>query len=392
MRILVAFNQHRGHGGGGARAAFDSVALLREYSHEVELFTKSSDELPKNLWGRLQAAGSIIAAPGSVREFTSLVDRFRPDVVHVYELFPLVSPWILPVCGARRIAVVLTPIDYRLTCPVVTHLYKRQICTRCCGGREYWAILRNCRNNMAESISVAAYNTIVRVRAVFHNHVTHYAVCSEFTRQFLIERLALSPECISVHCPLVELGARPVDDPSGGSYFGFAGRFTEEKGVHVVLDAARRSGLPVRLARNVHSRAEVAVPPELEVVTQGREDLVEFYQNARAIIVPSIWFETFGFVAAETMCLGLPVIVSRLGALATLVVDGVDGLHFAPGDAADLARKMELIWNHPNLCLRLGQAAQQRSAEWSKVNVYHRQIEIYGKAICDVQKNNESGG
>lgn len=383
MRVLLAYNQHRGHGGGGDKFAMDTVTILRERGVEVEVFTKSSEALPKNAWGRLQAAGSILAAPASVREFTAALERFRPDVVHAFELFPLVSPYILPACTARGVPVVFTPVDYRLTCPVVSHLYNNAVCTQCCGGREYWAVLRNCRGNLAESVSVAAYNAITRKRGLFREHVAHYAVPSDFARHFLAEHLGIPKECMSTHSPHVELAREDqVLDPAAGRYVAFAGRFTVEKGVRVAVEAARLSGLPVRLARNVNARAEVAVPPELEVVTKDRDDLIAFYRLARFVIVPSIWFETFGIVGAEAMGFGLPLIASKLGAIGDLVEDGVQGLHFRPGDASHLAERMTALWNDPELCRRLGRAARAKAvAQWSRRSFGDRLLAIYPKAM-----------
>src|SRR6266496_1077721 len=122
MRVLHAYNQHRG-GGGADNVARATIEISRRQGLEVQVFTRSSEDLPRNLLGRFRAGTSAIYAPGSVRNFAKLLDTFRPDVVHIHEIFPLVSPWILPLCTRRRVPVVMTCVDYRLTCPVVTHLY-----------------------------------------------------------------------------------------------------------------------------------------------------------------------------------------------------------------------------------------------------------------------------
>jgi glycosyltransferase involved in cell wall biosynthesis len=378
VRIVFAYNQHRGHAGGGDKYASDTVELARELGHEVTVFTKSSEALPKNIWGRLQAAASILAAPRSVSEFSALLDAFSPDVVHAFELFPLVSPYILPECRARGLPVILGIIDYRLTCPVVTHFRDGQVCTACCGGNERWAVLRNCRDNVPESISVAAYNTLVRRRGLVSTNVTHYDVPSDFSRGFFMEQLGIPADRISARNPLIDLPPQPVDDPSSGEYIAFAGRFTEEKGVQIAVEAARISGLPVRLARHRKGLRTVPVPPGMEVITDTRDDLMRFYRGARMVIVPSVWFETFCVVGAEGMGLGLPVIVSRIGAVGDLVEDGVDGLHFTPGDPADLARKMGSVWHDASLCRRLGKAAREKAARtWGRDNARRVLSEVY---------------
>ena len=72
----------------------------------------------------------------------------------------------------------------------------------------------------------------------------------------------------------------------------------------------------------------------------GREEALEHVRRARAVVMPSIWYEVFPRIVAEAYALGVPVIASRLGSLAEVVADGETGLLFEPGDAADLARAL----------------------------------------------------
>lgn len=365
MKILHAYNQHRG-GGGADNAARATIEVSRRHGWEVEVFTRSSEDLPRNLLGRLEAGVSAVYAPTSVRRFAALLDSFKPDVVHVHEVFPLVSPWILPLCTRRGVPVVMTCVDYRMTCPIVTHLYEGQVCTRCTGGREHWAVLRNCRNNLTESFTVAFYNTLIRRLRLYTKHVTCFIAPSEFTRDWLIEHADIEPDRITVVSPVVDIPAHKAD-PRAGSYVAFAGRFTPEKGIATLLEAARLCRLPFRLSRNEMNPATVPLTPDVEVVvTRGKEDLAAFYQGTRVFVFPSIWFETFGLVGAEAMSHGIPAVVSRLGALSHLVEDGVDGLLYEPGNPQDLSEKILQLWDDPELCAQLGSAARQKAiALWS---------------------------
>lgn len=365
MKVLHAYNQHRG-GGGSDNSTRTTTYFLRRAGIEVQVFTRSSEDLSRNLAGRFQAATNAIYAPGSVREFTKLLDSFSPDVVHVHEVFPLVSPWILPVCSRRGVPVAMTCVDYRMTCPIVTHLCEGKVCTRCTGGNEYWAVLKNCRRNLAESLIVAIYNTMVRKFRLFSDHVGRFIAPSDFTRSWLIEHASIEPARITTISPVVELPDN-VSDPAIGTYIAYAGRFTPEKGIETLMEAARLSRLPFRLSRSDGSMATVQIPSDLGVVvTRGRDDLNAFFRGARMLILPSIWFEAFALVAAEAMGHGLPVIASRMGAMSALVQDGVDGMLFEPGDAHDLSAKIKRLWDDPQLCRQMGQAARHKAATlWS---------------------------
>jgi len=377
MKILHAYNKHRG-GGGADNAPLATIAASREHGLEVEVFTRDSESLPSNLAGRFRAATSAFHAPESVAAFTNLLDSFQPDVVHLHEVFPLVSPWILPVCSERGVPVVMTCVDYRLTCPIVTHLRDGAICTSCLGGREYNAVLHNCRENLPESVVVSLYNSLTRRRAVFRRHVNRFVALSDFSREWFSENGGIEADRINVIAPAIEIPPSPVD-PATGDYVAFAGRFSIEKGIHTLGEAARLSGLPFRMARNERNLVTIDMPSEVEaVVTRDRDDLATFYRGARMLVFPSIWFETFGIVGAEAMSHGVPVVASRIGALANLVEDGVDGLLFDPGDSRDLADKVTRLWNDPELCRRLGQAARTKAEhEWNPRRHFERHLDLY---------------
>ncbi|MCC7155742.1 MAG: glycosyltransferase family 4 protein [Bryobacterales bacterium] len=381
--MVVAWNQHRHHGGGGGKHARDACEFARNLGHEVEIFTRSSQSLAPGLRGRLRAASSIVAAPESVREFEALLDRFRPHLVHALELFPLVSPYILPAARARAIPVLLSTIDYRLTCPVVTHLRNGAICTQCCGGHEYWAVLHNCRGSIYESTAVAAYSALTRVRKVFTRNVTLWEAPSDFVRSFLMSKLNIPGDRIRLRPPAIDIPADPVPDPSQGSYAGYAGRFTREKGVRIALEAARLTGLPFRFARNQEAQVRIQVPGGMEEITRDASDLWRFYRGARFLVAPSLWWETFCIVVAEAMSHGIPVIVPRHGAIGELVDHGVNGLHFAPGDVAELAKAVTTLWADAGLCRRLGAAAREKAIRcWGLEKAKTALLDSYETAVA----------
>jgi glycosyltransferase involved in cell wall biosynthesis len=382
MRILHAYNQHRG-GGGADNAARATIDIARENGHEVEVFTRSSEDLPPNLGGRLQAGISAIYAPDSVRRFDAILDSFKPDLVHVHEVFPLVSPWILPGCTRKVVPVVMTTVDYRMTCPVGTHLRRGQPCDKCAGGREHWAVLKNCRQNLTESVMVAAYNTIVRRFSLFDRHVRRFIAPSEFTRRWLTDKAGIDAARITSISPLVEIPVRGID-PAAGQYVGYAGRFSPEKGIDILVQAGRLSDVPIRMSRNMNGLLKVAVPLDIEVdVTSDRHGLADFYRGARMLVVPSLGLETFGLVGAEAMSHGVPVIASRIGALAELIEDGVDGLLFEPGNVRDLADKITRLWNDADLCRRLGCAARAKAvAYWGSDSHLKHLMAVYD-SVCD---------
>jgi glycosyltransferase involved in cell wall biosynthesis len=382
MKVLHAYNESR-FAGGANNAPKATIAVLREHGFEVEVFTRSSRDLPRNLRGRIQAGMAAISPPEAVAQFDALLASFKPDVVHVHEVFPLVSPWILPRCTARGVPVVMTTVDYRMTCPVGTHVREGRICDRCTGGREYRAFLGNCRGSLVESATVAVYNTIARRSRLFLDHVTRFVAPSEFTRHWMIEKAGILPSRITSISPLVEIPDQGVADPAQGRYVGCASRLSPEKGIDTLVEAARLAGLPVSLSRHESSLVKADVPPDIPVVvTRDRHGLDAFYRGARMLVFPSIYFETFGLVGAEAMSHGIPVVASRLGALPELIDDGVDGLLFEPGDARDLARKVTRLWEDTALCGRLGQAARAKAASrWGPRHHFERLAAVY-EGVC----------
>jgi glycosyltransferase involved in cell wall biosynthesis len=104
--------------------------------------------------------------------------------------------------------------------------------------------------------------------------------------------------------------------------------------------------------------------------------------RAAFLVMPSECYETFGLVIVEAFCQGLPVIVSRLGSMAEIVEDGVTGLHFTPGDAADLAAKVRWAASHPEDMRRMGANARRVYEEKYTPEANYRQlIAIYQQAI-----------
>jgi len=365
-----------------------TIDMGRKQGYEIEVFTRKSSDYPNNFTGRLHAAVSAFYAPDSAREFEEQLLAFKPDLVHANELFPYLSPKILEICKKHSIPLVMTCDDYHLTCPVRNHFRNQGVCTKCLGGKEYWAVVHNCRGNMPESIINAAYNFMVRKRRWISKHVDHFITCSEFTRQWLVDNADIDAKHITSIPHAIEIPEEPAD-AGAGQYAAFSGRFVPEKGIDDFLAAAAKCDVPAKLSRNINHFVTINLPDTVDVVvTTQRHELDAYYRNARMLVFPSRWFETYGVVGAEAMAHGIPVIAARIGALEQLVDDGVDGFLYEPGDTDDLASKMQRLWDDPELCRTFGSAARRKAeARFSHARNFEQTEDVYRTVLTAGREN-----
>ena len=153
-----------------------------------------------------------------------------------------------------------------------------------------------------------------------------------------------------------------------------------------IIQAARSlPEIEFRLAGRVRDAACLGhgLPANVKLVGFLEKDKLSLlYQGARMIVSASECYETFGMSVAEAMLHVRPVVVSRIGVFPEFVQDGVTGLLFEPGNAADLAAKIRYLWDRPDVCRRMGQAGREKALrEYSPEKYYERLMAVYKKAI-----------
>ncbi len=382
MKLLHIHNYYRFRG--GEDVMFERICgILRAKGHEVATFERRSTEI-SGASGKLRAFATSAYSRAAKSEVKAALREHNPDVVHVHNLYPLISPSALEACAEEGVPVVMRCPNYRLECPTGVLMRKGKVCTLCSGGHEYMCALTNCRGNVAESIAFAARNMLARCGGLFQRCVDVFLPPSEFVKQRLIasgiasERITVVPNVV----PLPEICA----DAGSGSYVALAGRFSEEKGIETLLHTAKRlPNIPIRIAGEgpMEPILRSLAPSNVTFVGQLTRDVLgRFYADARMCVVPSRWYEAFGLVAAEAMSFALPVIATNMAGLAEIVDNGVTGFHFAPGDAATLAAHIDRLWNDTALCSEMGAAGRRKvEREYSENTYYTRLMGVYGQAI-----------
>jgi glycosyltransferase involved in cell wall biosynthesis len=386
MSLTVAI-VHNAYGKvSGEEIAIDGlVQLLQSRGVTVSRFSRSSAEIETTRLGKILAFFSGIHSPFSRRAFGQFLRETHPDVVHIHNLYPLISPSILPECTTQGIPVVMTVHNFRLACPNGLLLSHGEVCHRCLGGREYWCVLRNCENDIFKSTGYALRTAAARVLRRYYDHVNHFICLSTFQRDLLIEE-GIPADRVSILANPVSFTSETINSKKTNGYVAYVGRISPEKDVMTLIEAARRLGdLQFKFAGNYHRMPEVIKqkPDNCEFLGQlNAEEIVQFYQNARIIVFATRCYEGFPTVLLEAMSHGLPVICSRIGGLPEIVEDRITGLLYEPGNADELADHLRTLWQNLALCQRLGEAGKRKVLEdYSAERLLDRLLGIYEKVI-----------
>ena len=382
MRVVNVHNRHANPG--GSEVVFEAITrLLRSRGDEVVVVDRDNKDIG-GIAGKLVAFGSMVYSPSAKREMGKLLRDERPDVVHVHNLYPQLSPSVLDACRDEGVPVVMSVHDYKLTCPTAQHLRDGKVCEKCLGGHEQWCAIHNCRGNRAMSVAYAVRNVAARVSGKIVDGVDAFLCCSRFIANQM-QRGGFGADRIRVLPNFADVPDAPPRT-ANGDYVAFVGRISPEKGLDVLMRAAETTRLPVRIAGDFSTMPELldAAPPTVEFVGKlSREELPTFLGGARMLVVPSVWYEVFGLVAAEAMARRVPVVASRIGGLSEVVEHGATGLCVEPGDAAALAAAMVELWDDPIRARAMGDAGRLRvQREFSAAVYYERLTAAYRSVIA----------
>lgn len=382
IKILIVHNAYQQRGGEDS-VVDDEVSLLRSMGHEVGTFQRHNDALLSA--SKVTAALNTVWARAVAAEFESLLVSTRPDVVHVHNTFPQISPAVYWVAHRLHIPVVQTLHNFRLHCPQAMYLRDGSVCEDCLGKVPWRGAVRGCyRESILQSVVLAGMVTAHRAIGTWQNKVTRYIALNDFCRVKFVEG-GLPAERVVVKPNFVDFDA-PTNTVRSG--FLFVGRLSHEKGIDVLAEAHQQNASSQLTVAGVGPEAHKLgnLPRVAMLGALPMERVREAMYRASALLLPSICYENFPRTLVEAYACGLSVIASRLGALADLVVHGETGLLFDTGNPASLAEMMQWALDNPGAMAAMGANARAKyEAEFTAAINYKQLMKIYEAAIAEVQ-------
>jgi glycosyltransferase involved in cell wall biosynthesis len=392
MKILIAHNRYRFSGGEDA-VVRDETELLRRHGHSVELLEQDNDAI-HDLRGTLIAASSLFYSTHSRLRMKQAIQDFQPEIVHIHNWFPMLSPSIILEASASTIPIVQTLHNFRMLCANALFFRDGAVCTDCLGkSLRLDGIVHGCyKDSRVGSALVTAAFALHRCAHTWEN-VDLFLAVSSFQREILVrgglpaDRLVVKPNFVASDAAIT--GVKRENAAL------FVGRLSPEKGVKTLLAAwnTGRIPFPLRIVGDGPLADEVrfcaAANPAIEYLGQQSQDAVHReIAKAQFLVFPSEWFETFGRTVMEAFAQETPVLAADLGCVRELVEDGVTGYRFTPGSANALIEgALRFSQSTDNEQMRTNCRNLFLNQYTSEIN-YTLLMDAYGKAI-DFRKKRE---
>lgn len=386
MRILYIHNDYA-KPSGEEYASGELIQLLREHGHEVEKYSRSSAEIASSASGKIKSFFTGIWNPFEAKRLRVYLGHFKPDVAIIQNLYPLLSPSIFKPLKDNHVPVVMRCPNYRLFCPGGLCLDNDgDICEKCFGrGKEWWCVRKNCEKSLFKSVGYAARNAAARKSRAILDGVDVFIVQSAFQKEKFVLQ-GIPGERIGILPGIAPMITECEEEAPIGNWFTFVGRVSEEKGIYEFIEAAKHlPHLAFKVAGNLDGnfKKPADMPSNVEFIgfLKGRE-LDDLYRKSRAIVVPSKWYEGFPNVIVRGMLLKRPVITSDIGAMQSIIDNGVNGITVSHGDAGALKKAIEELSKDENKSIEYGLKGHEKASDlYSREQIYLSLQSIINQAV-----------
>jgi len=382
MRILLV-NKYWYFRGGAERVAIQTKNILERAGHTVEIFGMHD---PKNIFHnkyfvshvdyakvrglkKISAGLKAIYNPEARDKFRELVQDFKPDVVHLHNFYHQLSGSILEVLKEEKIKTVMTLHDYKLISPNYNLYHHGKIAEEAMGGKYYRCLLNNCMESWGESFIATLEAYFMRWNKLLLA-IGQYISPSRFLKDKFVQAGFSASKITVLANPLEVNFGEPYSE---GEYITYVGRLAPEKGLGLLLQAAKQlpklkfrivgDGPETKKLKDEASKLDLS---NLEFLSHvAGDDLEKVFVEAKFLVLPAVWYENYPMSILEACLRRKVVIGSRIGGIPELLSEG---LLFESGDRDSLVNKI---------------------TEWAKKKVEAR--EAMGNELRDkiLQENNE---
>lgn len=389
MNILLLHNRYQFVGGEDAVVAGEQQ-LLETAGHTVAKLEVSNDQI-NGLWGAAKTAMGVLYSHASRRAVQDVLQKVQPDVVHVHNFFPLLSPSVYDACIEARVPVVQTLHNYRLGCPNALLFRDGNVCEDCVGRFPWPSVMHGCyRGSRAQTAIVAGMLAFHRLRGTWEDRVDAFIALTDFQKQKLVQ-MGLPEQKLHVKPNFVHDPGRSPE-AGKGDYLLFVGRLVPEKGIQTILRAYGDAKLQIplkivgtgplyeALRRQIR---ELSLDGIVELVGQvSKDEVLTMMRQARALVLPSTCYEGFPMTIVEAFASGLAVVGSRIGGIASIIKEGETGWLVPPGDSRAWAEALQEAWEDTDGTRARNQRAREAyEANFTPDRAHKQLIALYEHVI-----------
>ena len=418
MPTLLNVNNYHYRRGGADVMFLEHNSLFSRAGWDVVDFSMHHDQNTDSPWSdyfvdeielsgdyslvdKVTRAGRVVWSRQARSRLGALVDRTRPDIAHLHNVYHHISPSILSLLRGQQIPVVLTTHDLKIACPSYQMLTHDGICERCRGGRLHNVVRHRCvKNSRLLSGVIFVESTVHRLLRTYTRNVDRFVTPSRFYATKFAE-WGFDPTTF-VHIPNYVHPADFQPEYRPGSAFVYFGRLAPEKGLSTLVRAAAAARVPLWIIGTGPDEAELralagSLGADVEFLGYlTGEPLHERVRAARANVLPSEWYENGPVSVLEAYALGTPLVGARIGGIDELVREGETGFGFTSGSVDELAEVLARAAELPDVELeQLGRTARQWvEDEFSDERFVERTSALYaelGVTPVGTSKNRENG-
>jgi glycosyltransferase involved in cell wall biosynthesis len=392
MKILIAHNFYQSSAPSGEDAVFKSECeLLKKNGIDVMTYEKFNDDIVTGL-NKLKTAFTAVWSRKTYKELKNLLAKEKPDLAHFHNIWYLITPSAYYACKDAGVPVVQTLHNYRMFCANGLLLRDGKVCEECIGNLPWRGIKYGCyRDSRLYSTPMVLTESIYSIAGTWKDKVDAYIALTEFGKKKFTE-CGLPGSAIFIKPNF--LSDPPEPSYSHEDYVLFLGRLSREKGISVLLDAAKKlddlaGPLKVKIVGDGPLRKELEEKVKSEKINSieivGKKNSGEcmtLLKGARFMAMPAICYENFPMAIREAYACGKTVVASRLGAMAELVQDRRTGLLFEAGNSEDLAAKIKWMLENEEACIEMGRNARKVFEEkYTAEKNFEILMKIYKKVI-----------
>lgn len=343
QRILMVHNYYQIPGGEDTVVA-NEKRMLEEHGHVVILYSRHNSEIKE--MSKLQKLGlpfSTVFNPRTYREIKSVIKQNQIDIVHVHNTLNLVSPAVYYAALKCGVPVVQTVHNFRLLCPGATFYRDGHICEDCVKHGLWCAVKHKCyRGSRMQTLACVISTVIHRMTGIYGK--LNYICLTHFNREKLLHFKQIKAEQIYIK---PNFTFEPYASNEDGEFYLFIGRIEDIKGIPMLLEAFMKmpdKRLVLAGTGSEIERYKLQAKEFTNIEFVGfvpRNELQQFLRHAKAVVVTSQWYETFGMIVAEAFASHVPVIVGDIGNVGSLVDDGINGVKFQYNSAEALSHAVK---------------------------------------------------